>query len=70
MTEMEYIDRLLDKLDNLNLQLLQVKRSNSSLQRQLRQARRKVKQLEETATQDKKPSLRKGQKRGAYGRHG
>jgi regulator of replication initiation timing len=68
--ENQYIESLLDKLDSLNFELLKVKRANSSLKGENRHLRRLNKKLIDEAAKERKPYLRKGQKRGSRGFNG
>lgn len=70
MTEQQYIEDLLSTIDSLNEDLLKVKRANSSLKGENRSLRRHNKKLTDELAKNRKPQLRKGQKRGKFGRNG
>lgn len=57
-----------DKLQNLSLQLHQLKRANSRLKDEVRKKDREAEA--ERKKKKKKQHIRKGQKRGAHGRNG
>lgn len=70
MSNEEYIDIILNKIDNLNEELHKVKRANSKLKSQNRHLQRIIRKKNEELAKKNKPHYRNGQKRGSRGRNG
>jgi regulator of replication initiation timing len=68
VNEVEYIETLLGQIDRLNEDLHKVKRSNSKLKGENRHLQRIIRKKNEELEKNRKPYLRKGQKRSRHGR--
>ena len=69
-SEQEYIDKLIEKLDTINEELRKVKRANSKLKSENRHLQRIIRKKNEELEKNRKPHLRKGRKKGHFGRNG
>jgi hypothetical protein len=55
---------LTDKLSNVTMQNIQLKRANLNMKRELKQSRRTIKKLKDEASKERKPHYKNG-KRGS-----
>jgi cell division protein FtsB len=63
MNDVDYL-AFKDKLDNVTLQNIQLKRANLNIKREVKQLRRVIKKLKDEAAKDRKPHYKNG-KRGS-----